>query len=84
VQLKAGDRIVIFSDGVSEAMDGAGDEFGDDRLLAAIHAAHRTNEEIDAPRLVDDVIAAVRVFTAGAAQSDDITAMVVRYRGTGN
>jgi len=30
------------------------------------------------------VIAAVRVFTAGAAQSDDITAMVVRYRGAGH
>lgn len=82
VQLQPGDRIVIFSDGVSEAMNGAGDEFGDERLLAAIHAAHATNEEVDAPRLVDDVIAAVRVFTAGAAQSDDITAMVVRYRGS--
>lgn len=82
VQLRAGDRIVVFSDGVSEAMNAAGDEFGDERLLAAIHAAHATNEEVDAPRLVDDVIAAVRVFTAGAAQSDDITAMVVRYRGS--
>ena len=81
VTLSAGDRIVIFSDGVSEAMDAAGDEFGDDRLLAAIRASHATNEEVDAPRLVEDVIAAVRVFTAGAAQSDDITAMVVRYRG---
>ncbi len=84
VQLSAGDRIVIFSDGVSEAMDAAGNEFGDERLLAAIHAAHATNEDVDAPRLVDDVIAAVRVFTAGAAQSDDITAMVVRYRGAGH
>ena len=84
VQLSPGDRIVIFSDGVSEAMDAAGNEFGDERLLAAIHAAHATDEEVDAPRLVDDVIAAVRVFTAGASQSDDITAMVVRYRGAGN
>jgi phosphoserine phosphatase RsbU/P len=84
VKLSAGDRIVIFSDGVSEAMDASGGEFGDERLLAAIHAAHATNEDVDAPRLVDDVIASVRAFTAGAAQSDDITAMVVRYRGAGN
>jgi len=84
VQLSAGDRHVSLRDGVSEAMNGAGDEFGDERLLAAIHAAHATNEEVDAPRLVDDVIASVRVFTAGAAQSDDITAMVVRYRGAGH
>ena len=84
VTLSPGDRIVIFSDGVSEAMDAAGDEFGDDRLLAAIHASHAIDEEIDAPRLVEEVIASVRVFTAGAAQSDDITAMVVRDRGAGN
>ena len=75
--------MVIFSDGVSEAMDAAGDEFGDDRLLAAIQASHVGDADIDAPRLVDDVITAVRAFTAGAAQSDDITAMVVRYRGAG-
>lgn len=81
VQLRSGDRVVIFSDGVSEAMDAAGNEFGDDRLLAAIQAAHSGNGDIDSPRLVEDVIAAVRSFTAGAAQSDDITAMVVRYRG---
>lgn len=84
VKLTSGDRIVIFSDGVSEAMDAAGNEFGDERLLAAIRASHGGNEDIDAPHLVDDVIASVRVFTAGAAQSDDITAMVVRYRGAGN
>jgi serine phosphatase RsbU (regulator of sigma subunit) len=83
VQLNVGDRVVIFSDGVSEAMDAAGDEFGDDRLLAAIQASHVGDADIDAPRLVDDVITAVRAFTAGAAQSDDITAMVVRYRGAG-
>lgn len=81
VTLTAGDRIVIFSDGVSEALNAAGDEFGDDRLLAAIQAAQAGHDDIDAPRLVDDVITAVRSFTAGAAQSDDITAMVVRYRG---
>jgi sigma-B regulation protein RsbU (phosphoserine phosphatase) len=82
VKLSAGDRIVIFSDGVSEAMDASNDEFGDERLLGAIEAAQHADGEIDAPRLVEEVIAAVRVFTAGAPQSDDITAMVVRYRGS--
>jgi hypothetical protein len=36
-----------------------------------------------APALVDSLISAVRDFTRGAAQSDDITAMVVRYTGAG-
>lgn len=79
-QLRQGDRIVVFSDGVSEAMSATGEEFGDDRLLSVIETARQSNEEIDAEHLVDQLIAGVRAFTAGAPQSDDITAMVVRYR----
>jgi serine phosphatase RsbU (regulator of sigma subunit)/pSer/pThr/pTyr-binding forkhead associated (FHA) protein len=77
VQLSSGERIIVFSDGVSEAMSHTGEEFGDDRLEAAVREAG----DVDAEALVNHVIAAVRVFTLGAAQSDDITAMVVRYRG---
>ena len=78
--LQHGDRIVIFSDGVSEAMSATGEEFGDDRLLSVIETARAADGDIDAPRLVDELIAGVRAFTAGAPQSDDITAMIVRYR----
>jgi serine phosphatase RsbU (regulator of sigma subunit) len=77
VQLRPGDRVIVFSDGVSEALSQTGEEFGDDRLLKAVQAAG----DIGAEALVDHVIAAVRLFTHGAAQSDDITAMVVQYRG---
>jgi sigma-B regulation protein RsbU (phosphoserine phosphatase) len=79
-ELKSGDRIVVFSDGVSEAMSASGEEFGDDRLIGVIENARKAEPEIDAPHLVDELIAGVRAFTAGAPQSDDITAMVVRYR----
>ncbi len=78
--LKSGDRIVIFSDGVSEAMSATGEEFGDERLLSVIETARTQDGNIDAPKLVDELIAGVRAFTAGAPQSDDITAMIVRYR----
>jgi sigma-B regulation protein RsbU (phosphoserine phosphatase) len=77
VKLEAGDTVIVFSDGVSEAMNSQAEEFGDDRLLAAINAAGNAN----APALVDHVINAVRVFTKGAAQSDDITCMAIRYLG---
>ena len=82
VTLTAGERIVIFSDGVSEALDAAGEEFGDDRLLEALRTSIGATD-VDATHLVEDVIASVRAFTKGAPQSDDITAMVVRYRGAG-
>jgi serine phosphatase RsbU (regulator of sigma subunit) len=77
VQLAPGDTVVIFSDGVSEALDSAGEEFGDDRLLAAIDRPGET----PALALVERVVAAVRTFTRGAPQSDDITVMVIRYLG---
>jgi serine phosphatase RsbU (regulator of sigma subunit) len=79
IQLESGDTIVIFSDGVSEALDNEGEEFGDERLERVAGDARAET----APALVDSLISAVRDFTRGAAQSDDITAMVVRYTGAG-
>jgi sigma-B regulation protein RsbU (phosphoserine phosphatase) len=77
VRLDPGDVIVIFSDGVSEALDAGGEEFGDARLEAVATAAR---DETSA-QLVDRIVVAVREFTKGAPQSDDITVMVIRYLG---
>jgi sigma-B regulation protein RsbU (phosphoserine phosphatase) len=76
-QLDAGDVVVIFSDGVSEGLNVSGDEFGDDRLQSLIERSHGADPRVLVERIVD----AVRSFTAGAVQSDDISLMVVRYRG---
>ena len=38
VQLEPGDLLVIFSDGISEALNAAGEEFGDDRILDCVNA----------------------------------------------
>ncbi len=77
LQLSPGDFILAFSDGVTEAMNPAGDEFTDDRLLACIDA-HRS----DSPQAtLDAVLAEVRAFCGDATQSDDITIVLVRYDG---
>ena len=78
-QLDAGDTIVVFSDGVSEAFNLAGDDFGEARLLDVARATAGATSQV----VVDEIIAAVRTFTKGAAQSDDITVMVIRYHGAG-
>jgi serine phosphatase RsbU (regulator of sigma subunit) len=80
-QLAPGDRIVVFSDGVSEALSKTGEEFSDDRLLAVLESARATSANMDGTSLVKAITAAVRDFTQGAPQSDDITVMVVRYLG---
>jgi sigma-B regulation protein RsbU (phosphoserine phosphatase) len=77
VTLNAGDWLIVFSDGVSEAMSASGDEYGEGRIVSCVER-HKTLE----PRqLLEALFADVREFTRGAPQSDDITAMVLRYGG---
>jgi serine phosphatase RsbU (regulator of sigma subunit) len=77
VQLDPGDVVVLFSDGVSEAFNVAGEDFGEVRLLDVAKGAAGSSSQA----IVDEIIASVRKFTKGAAQSDDITVMVIRYHG---
>jgi sigma-B regulation protein RsbU (phosphoserine phosphatase) len=71
-----GDTFVLFSDGVSEAMNAGGDFFGEDRLLAHLEALP-TAAPAD---IVRSTLEAVRAFAGGAPQSDDITILAARYR----
>ena len=73
--LEPGDTFVLFSDGVSEAMNAAEDFYGEERLLAALSASAGAS----AADTVDAVLADVRAFVAGAKQSDDITVLAARY-----
>ena len=75
LQLAPGDRLVIFSDGVSEASNVAGEEYGDSRIIDALKGTDAENP----PAVLSRLIASVRTYASGAPQSDDITAMVLRY-----
>jgi sigma-B regulation protein RsbU (phosphoserine phosphatase) len=75
--LEPGDTFVLFSDGVSEAMNPEEDFYGEDRLLAALAACHGATPK----DIVTRVLADVRQFADGAKQSDDITVLAVRYGG---
>ena len=76
LQLEDGDTLVVFSDGVTEALNAAGDEFGEERLLPCIEAHRGSTPEV----LLDRILATVRTFAASAAQNDDVTALVLRYK----
>jgi serine phosphatase RsbU (regulator of sigma subunit) len=79
VSLTPGDLVVIYSDGVTEARNRAGEEFGRDRLVDAV-----TGGRGDRPDgVLEGLLEAVRTFADGAPQADDITALVLRYRGGG-
>ena len=67
--LTAGDRLVLYTDGVTEARNQEGDEFGEQRLFETI----RSVENSSAGEMVDAVLEAVHRFAAGTPQHDDIT-----------
>ena len=74
-QLAPGDTLVMFSDGVVEALSAAGEEFSDDRVRGAVNPVQPPE------RILDALLRDVHAFTHGAPQSDDLTAVVVRYLG---
>ncbi len=76
-QLTPGDVLIIYTDGVTEALDVNGHEFGEERLIAILKQRH-TDE---ATAILEAVVDAVKTFARGAAQHDDVTAMVVKFKG---
>ena len=77
VQLQPGDLLVAFSDGVTEALNAGGEEYGEERLLEVVRA-NRSRSTTD---LLEAIFASVREFSTGAVQSDDVTALVLRFDG---
>jgi len=75
--LAPGDLVVVYSDGVTEALDPYGTEYGQERMTEAIAGLH--GEAPDAVR--DHLIASVDAFAAGTPQADDLTILVLRHRG---
>lgn len=74
LRLGAGDILLLYSDGLTEAMNPASRLYGDDRLALAL-ARHA---RLDAPALVEALLADVREFVAGAPAQDDLTILAVK------
>ncbi|HTD51819.1 MAG TPA: GAF domain-containing SpoIIE family protein phosphatase [Thermoanaerobaculia bacterium] len=74
LQLESGDLLVLYTDGVTEAADEAEEEFGLDRLSAAVQAGRG----LTARQLCDDLMARVADFARGMPQYDDQTLLLLR------
>lgn len=73
--LVPGDLLLLYTDGVTEAMNAHGDLFTSERLCETVSQA----PDRDPRRLVDHVRHAVVAFAAGEPQSDDIALLAIRY-----
>ena len=76
IQLQTGDVLVMFTDGISEAMNRRGEEFSDERLEKLSLAV--VNENADS--ILKKIQCEVQNFTDGANQSDDITLVIVKVK----
>jgi phosphoserine phosphatase RsbU/P len=72
--LHPGDVFVFCSDGVSEAMNFAGQEFTSERLVQVVERV----QHLPAQKIVDAIVAAVEEWRAGAPPNDDMTAVAVK------
>jgi hypothetical protein len=73
IQLLPGDRLVLFTDGVSEATDAAGDLFGEERIEELV----ADSRELDAHELQRTIVDAASSYSRGELE-DDLTLVVVR------
>lgn len=77
LQLHPGDRLILYTDGVTEAQNHDGDFFGKTRLRSVTEAA----SNLDCSELYEAVQDAIQAFTEDAGQSDDVTLVVIEYAG---
>ncbi len=80
VALSPGDRIVAYTDGVSEAMNSSQEMYGDERVVEL--AASLPGDE-SAQQTIDSILGSLRGFLAGEEPQDDMTLLVVRVLGSG-
>lgn len=74
VQLAKGDALVMFTDGVTEAMDSECREFGEERLESTL----ATVTSYSCQQIIEAVRADVATFVGEAEQSDDITVLALK------
>jgi sigma-B regulation protein RsbU (phosphoserine phosphatase) len=78
IQLEPGDTLLLYTDGVTEAEDKDRNLFQDERLKD-VFSQH---QDSTLKTLQDGIFSAIEDFTKGASQADDVTLLMVRYRGS--
>lgn len=81
IALEPGDVLIAYTDGISEAMNAAEQEWGEESMVAAARTLlERRDGAATAQELLDSVLKAADAFTQGAPQHDDMTLLVMMVR----
>ena len=73
-QIEPGELLLIFSDGVTEAMNENNEEFGEERLISIL----KTSTNSTSKEIIDKIVDAINVHSSKVEQSDDITLMLIK------
>ena len=73
IRLEPGDLFIGYTDGISEAMTGDDEEWGEERLIASVPSSAANASEV-----MEGIFRAADAFTAGAEQHDDMTLLIVK------
>jgi len=74
VPLERNDCILLYTDGITEALDNEGNEFGLERTIASVQSSAKEGAQAIVTRLIDDL----RNFVGSTPQNDDITMIAIR------
>jgi len=74
IQLESGDILIIYSDGITEAMNTSEEEFDEERLVKVV----TENKEKSAKDLIEKIVNEVKLFVGTTPQMDDMTLVVVK------
>jgi sigma-B regulation protein RsbU (phosphoserine phosphatase) len=84
VDLRPGDSLVLFTDGVTEAANTGDEQFEEERLEATLQRLAAAGGQVTAEQIVAGVMADVEQFASGAPQADDITMLVLTWAAQGS
>jgi sigma-B regulation protein RsbU (phosphoserine phosphatase) len=73
IALERGDVLLIYSDGITEAVNAADEDFGEDRLIKLVQ-----HSPLPAGELIEKIVAAIKAFSGNVPQRDDVTLVVVK------
>jgi sigma-B regulation protein RsbU (phosphoserine phosphatase) len=76
-QLHSGDQLILYTDGVTEALNSANELYAEARLVETLRASEGESPE----KITNGIVAAVATFEEGNPQTDDITVLVFEYVG---
>ncbi|MCG6914361.1 SpoIIE family protein phosphatase [bacterium BMS3Abin03] len=72
--IDVGESIIIYSDGVTEAMNAINQEFGEEKFISIVKA----NQDLSGKELIDVILKEIKTHSGDIAQSDDITLLIIK------